>query len=416
MQAEIIAVGTEILLGQIDNTNASYVARGLADLGISVFHQQVVGDNGLRLEDALSLAEQRSDLVVVMGGLGPTKDDLTKQIVARHLHRTLVEDEVAMGKIKLHYQRSDRPMGDNDRLQALYISGGQSLANHNGMAVGDFIHQENWADFLVLPGPPRELMTMFTSEAVPLLKQTYFQLEHLTSRVLRFFGIGEAALARKLDDLISEQTNPTLATYAKDAEVTLRLTASGPSIQDNETRLDNLEQQIKSRVGDFLYGYGDDNSLVEVVIKRLIKANLTLTAAESLTAGLFQSTIGEVPGVSAIFPGGFVTYAAAAKTQLIGVPQATIASHGVVSEATAKAMAQRARQVLQTDIGISFTGVAGPEALEGQPAGTVWIGLSILDQPVFAREFHFSDDRQLNRWRAVMNGLNLILRALPAEK
>ncbi|MGV0167702.1 competence/damage-inducible protein A [Furfurilactobacillus sp. WILCCON 0119] len=411
MKAEIIAVGTEILLGQIDNTNASYVARGLAELGINVYDQQVVGDNPERLAAALTLAEERSDLVVVMGGLGPTKDDLTKQLVARQLGRKLVVDEAALEKIAAHYQRTGRTLGNNDRLQALYIDGATVLPNHNGMAVGDFVHQPNWADYLVLPGPPRELMEMFDREAKPLLVKTYQSRQHLTSRVLRFFGIGEASLARELDDLIETQTNPTLATYAKDAEVTLRLTASGQSEAEVGQLLDQLEQTIQSRVGQYFYGYGDDNSLAKVVVDTLIKANLSITAAESLTAGLFQSTIGTIPGVSAIFPGGFVTYAASAKANLLGVSQRTIDAHGVVSEATAKEMAARARATLNTDIGISFTGAAGPEPLEHKPAGTVWIGLAYRDQPVIAQEFHFGDDRQLNRWRAVLSGLNMILRA-----
>ncbi|GKT03497.1 competence/damage-inducible protein A [Furfurilactobacillus entadae] len=411
MKAEIIAVGTEILLGQIDNTNASYVARGLAELGINVYDQQVVGDNPERLAAALTLAEERSDLVVVMGGLGPTKDDLTKQLVARQLGRKLVVDEAALEKIAAHYQRTGRTLGNNDRLQALYIDGATVLPNHNGMAVGDFVHQPNWADYLVLPGPPRELMEMFDRETKPLLVKTYQSRQHLTSRVLRFFGIGEASLARELDDLIETQTNPTLATYAKDAEVTLRLTASGQSEAKVGQLLDQLEQTIQSRVGQYFYGYGDDNSLAKVVVDTLIKANLSITAAESLTAGLFQSTIGTIPGVSAIFPGGFVTYAASAKANLLGVSQHTIDAHGVVSEATAKEMAARARATLNTDIGISFTGAAGPEPLEHKPAGTVWIGLAYRNQPVIAQEFHFGDDRQLNRWRAVLSGLNMILRA-----
>ncbi|MYV17979.1 competence/damage-inducible protein A [Furfurilactobacillus milii] len=412
MQAEIIAVGTEILLGQIDNTNASYVARGLAGLGINVFHQQVVGDNPERLDDAIALAEQRSDLVVVMGGLGPTRDDLTKQVVARHLGRKLVVDEQALNKIVTHYKTTGRSLGDNDRLQALYVDGGRSLPNENGMAVGDFIHQANWTDFLVLPGPPRELIDMFDRTVMPVLRDTYQIEERLKSRVLRYFGIGEADLARQLDDLIDNQTNPTLATYAKSGEVTLRLTANAKDDQVANALLDKMEKTVQDRIGQYFYGYGDDNDLATVVVNQLIAHHLSITAAESLTAGLFQSTIGSVPGVSAVFPGGFVTYAASAKHELIAVPQSVIDQFGVVSEQTAIWMAQQSKKLLHTDIAVSFTGVAGPDELEGHPAGTVWIGLAYRDEPVVAHEYHFADDRQLNRWRSVLNGLDLIRRAI----
>lgn len=416
MQAEIIAVGTEILLGQIDNTNASYVARGLAELGINVFHQQVVGDNPTRLETALQEAEERADLVIVMGGLGPTKDDLTKQVVAQHLQRELVLDEAAMEKITAHYQTAGRVIGNNDRLQALYIAGAKVLANHNGMAVGDFIHQANWTDFLVLPGPPRELKLMFDTEAKPALQEIYQSTAQLTSRVLRFFGIGEAALAQRLDQLIEQQTNPTLATYAKDGEVTLRITASAATAAGAKQLLDDSEAQVQALAGEFFYGYGDDNSLAKVVVAQLVKHNLTITAAESLTAGLFQSTLGTVGGVSAVFPGGFVTYAASAKQELIGVPATIIAQHGVVSEETATWMATKAQQTLHTDIAVSFTGVAGPDSLEGKPAGTVWIGLAYRGTNVQTKLCHFSDDRQMNRWRSVLTGLDMVLRAIEADE
>ncbi|HAT54994.1 MAG TPA: competence/damage-inducible protein A [Lactobacillus sp.] len=415
MQAEIIAVGTEILLGQIDNTNASYVARNLAALGINVFHQQVVGDNPERLDEAITLAEKRSDLVVVLGGLGPTRDDLTKQVVARHLGRKLVVDEAALAKIANHYKVTGRSLGNNDRLQALYIEGGQSLPNYNGMAVGDFVHQANWTDFLVLPGPPRELIDMVDRTAMPALRAAYHIDQRLKSRVLRYFGIGEAALAQKLDDLITKQTNPTLATYAKSGEVTLRITATASDDKAATKLLDEMENTVQNRIGAYFYGYGDENDLASVVVNQLIDRHLTITAAESLTAGLFQSTIGSVPGVSAVFPGGFVTYAASAKHQLIAVPQDVIDQYGVVSEQTAIWMAQQAKRLLATDIAVSFTGVAGPDELEGHPAGTVWIGLAYRNQPVVAHEYHFADDRQLNRWRSVLNGLDLVRRAIRDE-
>ncbi len=415
MQAEIIAVGTEILLGQITNTNSTHIAQGLAELGIDSYYQTVVGDNPQRLAGAIEIAAQRNDLVILAGGLGPTKDDLTKQTLAQYLNVPLVEDQAAMQVITDRFQQTGKVMTENNRLQALYPEGATPLTNHNGLAVGAFYQSADSADFILLPGPPREMTMMFDTEAKPKLQAAYGQQSQIYSRVLRFFGIGESQLATELQDLIDQQHAVTIAPYAKTNEVTLRLSAQADTQRAAQVAIDDVEHQIRARVGAYFYGYGDDNSLVRVVINAMIKANLSITAAESLTAGEFQSTIGGVPGVSAIFPGGFVTYANAAKHQLVNVPQATIDQDGVVSEATAIAMADGARQQLGTDTALSFTGVAGPDSLEGQPAGTVWIGLAYRDQPTVGRLYHFAGDRQKIRERSVMVGLDLLRHALAAD-
>lgn len=411
MNAEIIAVGSEILLGQIVNTNAQFVAKRLADLGINVFHQSVVGDNPKRLTDAIKLADGRSDLVILLGGLGPTVDDLTKQTTAKYLGRELVIEQAALAKIERSFAETQRKMTENNRLQALYIAGSIPLPNETGFAVGDFYQNSNGSDFLLLPGPPSELRPMFVHQAQPLLEKNYFS-QQLASRVMRFFGIGESLLAAKLADLIDQQTNPTLATYAKENEVTLRLTASADSQIHAREQLDKLEKTIQQRVGEFCYGYGDDNSLPQVVVKLLRKRQLTITAAESLTAGKFQATLADVPGVSEVFPGGFVTYANQVKSQLLKIPAESIQKNGVVSSATAAAMAEQARKILHTNIGISFTGVAGPDELEGQPAGTVWIGLALKDYETQTKLFHFSKTRPYIRERTVLTGLDWIRREL----
>jgi len=416
MQAEIIAVGTEILLGQITNTNSTHIAQGLAELGIDSYYQTVVGDNSERLAAVIEVAAQRNDLVILSGGLGPTKDDLTKQTLAAYLNVSLVEDAAAMQVIKARFKQTQTTMTANNRLQALYPAGATPLTNHNGLAVGAFYQSPDSADFLLLPGPPREMTMMFDTEAKPKLQAAYGQQAQIYSRVLRFFGIGESRLVTTLKSLIDDQQTVTIAPYAKTNEVTLRLSAQAATQADAKAQLDATEAKIKALVGDYLYGYGDDNSLVQVVIKAMIARKLSITAAESLTAGLFQSTIGGVPGVSAIFPGGFVTYANAAKHHLVQVPQATIDQAGVVSEATAIAMADGARQQMQTDTALSFTGVAGPDALEGQPAGTVWIGLAYRDQPTLARLYHFAGDRQRIRERSVLAGLDWLRQELAAER
>jgi len=416
MQAEIIAVGTEILLGQITNTNSMHIAQGLAELGIDSYYQTVVGDNPARLASVIEIAAQRNDLVILSGGLGPTKDDLTKQTLAKYLNVPLVEDEAAMRAIDDYFKTTGRSMTANNRIQALYPAGATPLTNHNGMAVGAFYQSPDSADFLLLPGPPREMRKMFELEAKPRLQAAYGQQAQIYSRVLRFFGIGESKLVTELQALIDGQQAVTIAPYAKTNEVTLRLSAQADSKQAAQIALDDVETQIRDKVGRYFYGYGDDNSLAKVVIKTMIDRQLSLTAAESLTAGEFQSTIGSVPGVSAIFPGGFVTYANRAKHQLVNVPQTTIDQAGVVSEQTAIAMADGARTQLETEVALSFTGVAGPDDLEGQPAGTVWIGLAYRQTPTVARLYHFAGDRQKIRERSVMAGLDLLRHALAAEK
>lgn len=416
MQAEIIAVGTEILLGQIVDTNSAFIAQELAQAGIEVYYHSLVGDNADRLTAVVNQARSRSDLVIISGGLGPTKDDLTKQTVAQLLGVKLVEDAPAMAKIRQHFSTAERPMTPNNRLQALYPQGSQPLKNRTGMAVGAFYQDPNAADIMLLPGPPSEAEPMFAEQGVPLLKATYHRSEYLDSRVLRFFGIGEGKLVTELADLIDQQTNPTIAPYAKVNEVTLRLTARAHEQATAEKLLDKMTATIQERVGDYLYGFGDDNSLATVVVNEMIDRHLTITGAESLTAGKFQSTLGDVPGVSAIFPGGFVTYANSAKHDLLGIPQEIIDRDGVVSAATAQQMAERSRSLLDTDFSLSFTGVAGPDSLEGHPAGTVWLGLAQRGHEPRARLVHLTGTRAAIRERSVMTGLDWLRRILNGSK
>ncbi|QVI35436.1 competence/damage-inducible protein A [Lacticaseibacillus chiayiensis] len=411
MQAEIIAVGTEILMGQITNTNGAYMAKQLAALGIASYHQQVVGDNAQRLADAISLAEKRSDIVILIGGLGPTPDDLTKQTLASHLNLPLVEDADAMAKLTARVKQQQRPMTPNNKLQAMYPQGADVLVNRVGLAVGAWIKQKQHA-YVLLPGPPKEFVPMVDHELLPHLAKYSGHHEVLVSRVMRFFGIGESQLVTDLGDLIAKQTNPTLATYIKDHEVTIRVTASGKTQTDADAKLEPVIGTIMDREGRYFYGYGDDNSLVKELVKALAATDKQITAAESLTAGEFQAALGDVPGVSSYFKGGFVTYSLATKAAFLNIDARELAAHGVVSEFTAKAMAEHARQRAAADIAVSFTGVAGPDTLEGQPAGTVWIGLARLGQAPIAQVYHFPGGRNDVRKRAVMTGMMMALRSL----
>lgn len=412
MHAEVISVGTEILLGQITDTNSTFVSQRLAELGIDVYFKTVVGDNEKRLLQALEIASGRSDMVILSGGLGPTKDDLTKQTVAKFLNCGLLTDKNALEYIEEYYRQNNRKMTDNNLLQAKYLEGSVSLPNESGMAVGSYYQNQNGPDFILLPGPPSEMRPMFDKEAMPRLKKNYAKEHLLFSRVLRFYGIGESQLVTELDDLINGQTNPTIAPYAKVGEVTLRLTAQADSKESAKEILDETEQVISKRVGRYLYGYGDDNSLPKVVVEKLKQRGLTVSASESLTGGSFQKAVTDIAGSSQIFPGGFVTYSASAKENLLDIPKEIIIENGVVSEATAKWMAERTRIKMDTDFGISFTGVAGPDTLEGNPAGTVWIGISQRGRQTAAFEYHFYGDRDAVRVRSVLAGFDLINKKL----
>lgn len=412
MHAEVISVGTEILLSQITDTNSTFISQRLAELGIDVYFKTVVGDNEKRLLQALEIASGRSDMVILSGGLGPTKDDLTKQTVAKFLNCGLLTDKNALEYIEEYYRQNNRKMTDNNLLQAKYLEGSVSLPNESGMAVGSYYQNQNGPDFILLPGPPSEMRPMFDKEAMPRLKKNYAKEHLLFSRVLRFYGIGESQLVTELDDLINGQTNPTIAPYAKVGEVTLRLTAQADSKESAKEILDETEQVISKRVGQYLYGYGDDNSLPKVVVEKLKQRGLTVSASESLTGGSFQKAVTDIAGSSQIFPGGFVTYSASAKENLLDIPKEIIIENGVVSEATAKWMAERTRIKMDTDFGVSFTGVAGPDTLEGNPAGTVWIGISQRGRQTAAFEYHFYGDRDAVRVRSVLAGFDLINKKL----
>lgn len=293
MKAEIIAVGTEILTGQILNTNAQFLSEKLAEIGVDVYIQTAVGDNEARLLSVLEIARERSDLVILTGGLGPTEDDLTKQTVAKFLGKNLVFDAQAQTKLDDFFaQRPDYARTPNNERQAQIIQGATPLANETGLAVGGMIEVEG-VTYVVLPGPPSELKPMVLNELLPRLMTG----AKLYSRVLRFFGIGESQLVTILADLIEQQTDPTLAPYAKTGEVTLRLSTKAKSQEEADAALNTLEEQILSRdtfegtsLQELCYGYGDETSLASLVVEELKKRQLSITAAESLTAGLFQAS------------------------------------------------------------------------------------------------------------------------------
>ncbi len=420
MKAEIIAVGTEILTGQIVNTNAQFLSEKFAELGIDVYFQTAVGDNEERLLSVLEQARQRSDMIVLCGGLGPTDDDLTKQTLAKFLHRPLVFDGQAMDKLNHFFAARPAVLKTaNNERQAQIVEGATPLQNRTGLAVGGLLEVEG-KTYIVLPGPPSELKPMVQEQLLPLIDQDHQQLY---SRVLRFFGIGESQLVTIIDDFIKNQTDPTIAPYAKTGEVTLRLSTKAPSQDLAEQKLDQLEAKLMTvqslddhPLSSYFYAYGDDNSLPQVAFDLLKSSDKTITAAESLTAGLFQATLADFSGASTVFNGGFVTYSMEEKSKMLGIPLVELQAHGVVSAFTAEAMAAGARRKTGADLAISLTGVAGPDSLEGQPAGTVFIGLATAD----SLESHLvkingrsrSDVREI----AVLHAFNLVRKTLLKEK
>ncbi|WP_026023067.1 competence/damage-inducible protein A [Paenisporosarcina sp. TG20] len=410
MNAEIIAVGSELLLGQITNTNARYISSQLAELGVNVYYHTVVGDNSERLKQAIELAESRADLIIFSGGLGPTKDDLTKETISRHVGEELVMDQSAMLSIEAFFQRVNRPMTENNRKQALVLEGCKVLKNNHGMAPGMFYSHGNHV-YILLPGPPKELEPMFQFEAKPALAKWLNQGEVIISHVLRFYGIGEAELETQIVDLLENQTNPTIAPLASDGEVTLRITAKTSTEEEAWKLIQETQELIMSRVGDYLYGYNDD-SLASSATKLLIDQGLTISVAESLTAGLFQSELAAISGVSQTLVGGVVTYTADSKVNQLGVSKEIIDQYGVVSEECAIAMATRVKKMFKTDVGVALTGAAGPAGHDEHPAGTVWIAIILPNDEVVAHQLHLSDMRNTNRLRAVKRTLHYLIQLL----
>ncbi|MFI3235871.1 competence/damage-inducible protein A [Streptococcus suis] len=357
MKAELIAVGTEILTGQIVNTNAQFLSEKCAELGIDVYFHTAVGDNEQRLLSVLEIASKRSDMVILCGGLGPTEDDLTKQTLATFLQKELVVDELAMAKLdRFFVSRPGRVRTPNNERQAQIVEGSQALQNPAGLAVGGMIEQDG-VTYIVLPGPPSELKAMFSESLLPLLSQSQQQLY---SRVLRFFGIGESQLVTVLADLIDKQTDPTLAPYAKVGEVTLRLSTKATSQDEANLRLNQLEEEIlqHDKLADYFYAYGEDNSLVKMVASCLIEKKQTIAIVEQGTGGLLQAELSLALADQPYFSGGKV------------IGQLGTESGWLSEEADC------IRQELQADLGLAVSVLIKPESTEDNVLAKVYLTLA----------------------------------------
>lgn len=408
MQAEIIAVGTEILLGDILNTNAQYLALELAELGIDVHYQTVVGDNPKRLENTLFHAFSRADLIITTGGLGPTEDDLTKETGAKYFQEELVLDERAFKRIQKYFQKIGREMTQNNKKQAFVPKNSTVLYNDNGTAPGIII-EKNQKIMIMLPGPPKETVPMFENQVKPYLQKR--QEYTFVSRILRIAGVGESAMETKVKDLIDAQTNPTIAPYAKDAESILRITAKAKTKQEAQSMIAPVAEEIYNRFGHDIYAEGETN-MQTVTAQLLLKKAKTIATAESCTGGALASALVEYPGISSVFLDGTVTYSNEAKQKRLGVKQETLQKYGAVSAETAKEMAEGAANTAGTEIGLATTGIAGPNgAEENKPVGLVYIGLTI-DGVTQVKQCHFVGNREKIRTRAVYTALDWLRREL----
>ena len=409
MQAEIIAVGTELLLGHTINSDAAHVARALAELGIDVFGSCVVGDNAGRLEKALRDGLRENDLLVTTGGLGPTDDDLTRETVARVTGAPLEEHAESLARLREYF--GSRPMGVNQRKQALLPRGCTVFANTVGTAPGCAVETPEGKLVIMLPGPPSELLPMLHDSVMPFLAQR--QEGAIRSHMVRTFGIGEGDGALLLGELTA-QANPTVATYAIDTEMFVRVTAKGGNAREAADLAAPVVEEVRRRLGECVYGV-DVPHLQAVVVDELTRRGQTLATAESCTGGLLASLITDVPGASAVFHTGVVTYANEAKTRLLGVPPELLARVGAVSPEVARHMAEGVRQRHGSDWGIGITGIAGPGGGTAEkPVGLVYIALSSEDGTWLRvmRPTGRVMPRAWTRRRAAGHALDMLRRAL----
>ena len=409
MVVELISVGTEILLGNIVNTNTQYLAEKCALLGLSMYHQVTVGDNRERLFAVLETALNRSDVVILTGGLGPTEDDLTKEVCAEVMGFDLVEDEHTRERISKYFKNNIyKEIPDNNWKQAMIPQGATVLDNSNGTAPG-LIMEKDGKTAILLPGPPNELKPLFTEQVFPYLQSR--QPEVIRSQMVKICGYGESQVEDKLIDLINTQTNPTIATYAKTAEVHLRVTAKAANEEEAKTLLKPVVKEIKNRFDNAVYTTKEEETLEMAVVRLLKKHELTVTTAESCTGGLIAGRLVNVPGASEVFREGFITYSNKAKRKYLDVSKGTLKKYGAVSEQTAKEMATGGVFATDADACIAVTGIAGPDADGEKPVGLVYIACYMKDK-VKVEEYHFKGNREKIREQSVVKALDFLRRSI----
>ncbi|MEG2859045.1 MAG: competence/damage-inducible protein A [Clostridia bacterium] len=413
MICEILSVGTELLMGQIANTDAQYLSSRLSEFGINVYRHTVVGDNPARVKAALGEALARADLVITSGGLGPTEDDLTKEMVGAYFGREMVLDQPSLDALNARMNRlhPDVPLTQNNLKQAYFPEGARVLQNLCGTAPGCVVTQGD-KQVAVLPGPPSELKDMFERQLAPYLEKLTGRVIH--SRFLRIVGVGESRVETMLLDLFHLGT-PTLALYCAAGEVQARISVALCEGADPLPILDPVEKEIRARLGQSVYAVGRDETMASTVVKLMRANGRTLALAESCTGGMLASQVVDCPGASDVLTEAHVTYACAAKVRVLGVAQGTLEREGAVSDKCAREMAAGARRISGADYALSVTGVAGPDGGSAQtPVGTVFIGIAGPDG-VRAEKFAFLGNRTWIRTLACLRALNMLREALIAD-
>lgn len=406
MVVELVFVGTEILLGNIVNTNGAFLAEKCAELGLSCYYQTVVGDNEERMKETFQLALSRSDIVIACGGLGPTPDDLTKEVAAEVMEMPLREDPHTREWIEEYFRNSQwKEIPDNNWKQEQVPEGALVLDNKNGTAPG-LVMEKNKKSMILLPGPPNEMIPLFTEQVMPYLGEK--QPEVIYSKMVKLAGIGESRVAEQIQDLIEKQTNPTLATYAKTGEVHLRVTARAENVKAAKKLLKPLIKELKERFGNAIFTTKEEVTLEEAIVKMLRKRNLTVTTAESCTGGLLAGRLINAAGASKVIKQGYITYSDKVKNRVLGVKRDTLERYTAVSEQVAYEMAEGGAKAAGADACISVTGLAGPDGgTEENPVGTVYIAC-YLNGTVKVERYQFKGNRQKIRDYAVVRALNLL--------
>ncbi|KXG75812.1 competence/damage-inducible protein A [Thermotalea metallivorans] len=410
MNASIISIGTELLFGQITNTNTVFLSQKLNEIGINVYYHFTVGDNPKRLKETLLYAMEKSDLLITTGGLGPTQDDLTKETIARVFDRKMELHEPSYQKLYSFFSKLHRPMTENNVKQAYFPERAIILPNDDGTAPG-FIVEEGEKVVISFPGPPKEMTNMFTNYALPYLLKKSNQVIH--SKILRFFGIGESSLETELLDLITSQTNPTIAPYAKEGEVTIRITARAKNVEEAEGLIKPIVEEITSRLGEYIYS-AHNEELVDVVGKKLMENGITVSLAESCTGGLICAKLTSVAGISQCLDRGIVTYSNEAKIHELGVQPETLKKYGAVSEETAREMVLGLKHKTGSALCLSVTGIAGPGGgTKEKPVGLIYMAAVYKDQ-IVCKKLHLFGDRERIRNHAVLHAMNLIRKLIGA--
>jgi len=409
MRAEILGVGTELLLGQIPNSDAQWISEALAAIGVDVLHHQVVGDNLERIADAFRLAASRSDVVIATGGLGPTQDDITREGLAAALGVELIRRPELEDFLRDRFVRMGRTMAASNLRQADVPKGARYFVPRQGTAPGLGLEAADGTRFYAVAGVPAEMREMMREHILPELTELAGPAA-LVSRTIRVTGVPESTLAERLDDLFRASSNPTIAYLAGSGEVKVRITAKAADPAQARALIAPVAEEVLARLGDRVFG-PDGEDLEQVVARLLVDRGLTVAAAESLTGGGLAVRLSRAPGASAYFRGSAVCYTAEAKQAVLGVSKETIDGPGVVSEECAREMARGARRLFEADLAVSLTGVAGPEPHDGKPVGTVWVGLATGEGET-AKELRSPGDRDLIRRWAEQAGLDLLRRHL----